>query len=274
MQRPAPRFLLCLALLTAAGCSPSYRHEQLLDSIKTICADDYKFQVAVKQEGGTLAIYLHKEGILQQNGAQVTLAPDANRIVGQLLEAVHRVILSSDAPINFYLALFSDPKVPGIYLTLVRYVDDVRRVNASMIPPTEFFSRTVMDLKNVGVANFTLDQLMLSDIKLEQFLSWQLAKRIQIKLNEELQQEHLPADVGPCLGEFKNGEFAFLLNVTPKGEAAPSEELVQKVFHQSASMIAQVLSGYQFNNYDAVRLILPSTGRSLLLPKTRLELFR
>lgn len=275
--RRALAITTCAALLgviLSAGCSPSYRRDQLVESITSICAEDYQFQVQIKQVGGTLAIYLHKEGILKQDGAQVTLAPDANRIVGQLLEAVHRVILSSDADTKFYVALFSDPKVPGIYLTLVRYLDDVRRVNASIIPPTEFFSRTVLDLKNVGITNFTLDQLVLSDITLEQFLSWQLAKRIQAKLNEALQQDHLPAEVGPCLGEFKNGEFAFVVNVTPKGDNASTETVVQKVFAASASVIAQVLSGYQFDQYQAVRLINPPTGRTLLLPKTRLELFR
>lgn len=267
----------CAALLGAAlsaGCSPSYRGQDLEASIRKICADEHHFDVSVKRVGGTLAIYLHKDGVLTQDGGQVTLAPSAYRILGQLLEAVHRVILSSDVEVKFYVALFSDPAVPGIYLTLVRYLDDVRRVNASIIPPTEFFSRTVLDLKNVGVTNFTLDQLALSDITLEQFLSWQLAKRLQGKLSEQLLKDDVPAEVGPCLGEFKNGEFAFVLNVTPKGDAAASEKTVQTIFHEAATVIAQVFSGYRFDRYQAVRLIHPSTGRSLLLPKTRLELFR
>jgi hypothetical protein len=213
--------------------------------------------------------------VLQQSEQQIGLTEDANKVLGDLIEAVHRVVLSSDAPIQFYIVLVSDPAVPGVYLTLVRYVEDVRKAHANVIPPTELFSRTLLDLKFVGLPAMTLDQLVLNDIQLEQFLSWQLAKRIQSRIAETLQADGMTnVEMGQFGGEFSNGEFAFTLNVTPKAGAQLDSQLLLQIFEEATGLVAQVLQQYRFQDFQAVRLIHPSTGRSLLLPKTRLELFR
>lgn len=282
MRIPGRRVWLCVAAAAAVagGCSPSYRQDQVLTSLQTICAHDYKLKVTAKQVGQTLAVHLHHDGILQQTGNQVGLTDTAQEILGNLIEAIHRVVLSSDAPIRFYLVLVSDSTIPGVYLTILRYMEDVRRANANMLPPTEFFHRTIFDLKFVGGAALGLEQFNVSDITLEEFLSWQLARRIHTHLTEQLAQHGMAAEVGQCSGEFQNGEFAFTVTVAPPLAAAqPSQEplidesLIQQVFQDTTGVIAQVLSDYQFNRFDAVRIVHMPTGRSLHLPKTRLEVF-
>jgi len=268
---------VCLAVggLLLGACSPSYRQDQLVQALTTICVTDYHLSVSARQVGQTLTVHLHHDGILQQQGTQIGLAESANEVLGNILEAIHRVILSSDARLNFYVVLVSDATVPGAYLTIIRYVEDVRRANANMLPPTEFFHRTIFDLKFVSGPTLGLDQLSLDDIQLEQFLSWQLARRIHTHLTDQLQRHGIPVDVGPCSGEFRNSEFAFTLNVAPTpGQAGLDDALIQQVFQDATSVIAQVLSDYQFKRFERVRLIHLPTGRSLLLPKTRLELFR
>lgn len=268
--------LVAAALL--AGCTPSYRQDQILTSLQSICATDYKLQVTAKQVGQTLAVHLHHTGVLQQQGSQIGLSDHAQEILGNLLEAIHRVVLSSDARINFYLVLVSDSTIPGAYLTILRYMEDVRRANANMLPPTEFFHRTIFDLKFVGGAAVGLEQFNVNDITLEEFLSWQLARRIHTHLTERLQEHGMAVEVGQCSGEFQNREFAFTVNVGPPlaGGAEPliEESLIQQVFQDTTNVIAQVLNDYQFNRFDAVRIVHMPTGRSLHLPKTRLELFR
>lgn len=274
-----------LAVLASASCTPSYRQDQILTSLQTICATDYKLKVTAKQVGQTLAVHLHHNGILHQQGNQVGLTDTAQETLGNLIEAIHRVVLSSDAQIRFYLVLVSDSSIPGAYLTILRYMEDVRRANANMLPPTEFFHRTIFDLKFVGGAALGLDQFDVSDITLEEFLSWQLARRIHTHLTEQLAEHGMAAEVGQCSGEFQNGEFAFTVTVSPASAASPDvggttafqpvdETLIQQVFQDTTGVIAQVLSDYEFNRFDAVRIVHMPTGRSLHLPKTRLELFR
>jgi len=268
---------VCVACMcvSAASCSPTYREEQLAGAIQRICEREYRLHVSTRQVGKTLAVHLHHAGILQQVGNQIGLSPAANEVLGNVLEAVHRVTLSSNALTSFYLLLVSDPAVPGAYLTIVRYLDDVRRANANMIAPTEFFSRTILDLKFLGMPGLNLEQLILQDIQFEQFLSWQLARRIQARLTEKLQQHGgSPLEVGQCVGEYRGGEFAFTLNVTPLPDRPFDGDLIQQIFQDATSVIAQVLSDYRFEGFEAIRLIHPPTGKSLILPKTRLELFR
>jgi hypothetical protein len=183
--------------------------------------------------------------------------------------------IRGDDPNGFYLLLVSDPNIPGVYLTLMRYLDDVRRVHANSITPTEFFSRTILQLQPANPPLTNLNQVAVRDITLEQFLSWQLAKRLQDRLAEHLQRAGTaPVTVGPCVGEFTNGEFAFTLNVLPKEGASLSAEVIDQVFQEATTVIAQVLSAYRFDHFQAIRLTHPATGRNLLLPKTQLDIFR
>ena len=272
------RTLACLLLasLWLGACAPSYRKDEVVQAIQQICQDEYHLDVTARLVGEPLAIQLNYDGILVASGNHVELAPTANEVLGNVIETVHRVLLSTDGNVHFYLVLASDPKVPGIAFTLVRYLDDVRRANANMLTPTEFYSRTIFDLHYVGSPTMSLDQLVPSGIQMEQFLSWQLAKRIQTRLSETLQKRGVPMDDAVrCAGEFQNGEFVFTLSLEPKADQQQIDpELLQQIFQDAAAVIAQVLSGYRFEKFDTIRLTHPPTGRSLLLPKTRLELLK
>ena len=263
-------------VLIVTGCDgPSYRQAQIPEVIQRICAEDYHLQVSAKRVGKTVAAHLTHAGILAQQDGQIRLSETANEVLGNVLEAIHRVVLSSDDPNGFYLLLVSDPNIPGVYLTLMRSLDDVRRVHANSITPTEFFSRTILQLQPANPPLTNLNQVAVRDITLEQFLSWQLAKRLQDRLAEHLQRAGTAqVTVGPCVGEFTNGEFAFTLNVLPKEGASLSAEVIDQVFQEATTVIAQVLSAYRFDHFQAIRLTHPATGRNLLLPKTQLDIFR
>ena len=275
MRRPGglPLHVVSAAVLCAAlaACAPTYKRTQIADAVREICADSYKLVVSTKLVGETLAVHLEHEGILQQSGAAVVLAPNAEKTLGDLIEAIHRVVLSTDNPVKFYVILTSDAKIPGVALMLVRYLDDVRRVNANAIAPTEFFSRTILDLKFVNSPRVNFSQIDLTDIHLEEFLSWQLAKRLQALLAEQVETlGPVSAEVGQCAGEFHDGQFTFTLNVMPTLDQPLSEEFLQAVFTNASDLIATVLSDYKFKNFESIKLMHPPTGRSLLVPKASL----
>ncbi|MBI2884732.1 MAG: hypothetical protein HYY15_00995 [Candidatus Omnitrophica bacterium] len=277
MRSALPRLLAAaLSLALAAGCAPTYRREDVAKTVQALCQTEHRLDVSARQMGDTIAVHLRHEGILDRQGNQIGLAANANEVLGNVLEVLHRVLLSSQPMMHFYLILVSDPAVPGAYLTIVRYMEDVRRANANMIPPTELFARTILDLKyDANLPNINFDQITLSDIQLQQFLSWQLAKRLQGHLTTSLQQQGLSvADVGPCQGDFKNGEFVFTLNVNLPEGAAAQQDVTQQLFQDATSVISKVLADYRFQSFDAIRLLHPATGRSMLLPRSSLELFR
>jgi hypothetical protein len=269
-----PIRLLLTALLLAPGCvsRPTYPKSELANSLQTLLAED-GLRTSVRLIDHTLAVQLDYPDALSQNGPQIGIGPAFDQAVRKVLIAVHRVVLSSDADLLFYVLLLSDPNVPGAYLTIVRYLDDIRRANANMIDTPEMFARTIFELNFVGPSKLTLEQYVPRDIRLEEFLTWQLARRIQHALISELQTGGL-ATVGRCGGRFHDGEFAFTLDVEPPPEAQLDEATMRRVFQTSSTVIAKVLSSYRFDSFNAIRLIHPPTGRNLVLPKTNLDVFR
>lgn len=276
---PSPRTLWSLlfgcGLVLATSCSshPTYPKEQLVQSLQTLLAND-GLKTSVRFIDHTVAVQLEYPNALTQAGTQLGIGPGFNDAAVKVVTTLHRVLLSTDAQVRFYVLLLSDPKIPGAYLTMVRYLDDVRRANVNMLDTPEFFSRTIFDLQFVGATHsLTIEQYVPHDIHLEDFLTWQLARRIQQQLTEEFQAAGL-VDVGRCSGEFHDKEFAFTLNVAPTGEQPLDEPTMREVFHASTNVIAKVLSSYQFKSFDQIRLIHPPTGRNLILPKAQLEIFR
>ena len=265
---------LLVTVLILAGCSsrPTYPKARLEASIQQVLKSE-GLDASVRVVDHTLGIQLDYPGALVMQDNRVSLGPDFNEAARKIITSLHRVLLSTDAQVDFYVILLSDPQAPGAYLTIVRYMDDVRRANANMLDTFEMFARTILELNFAGGQPVTLEQYVPRDIHLEEFLSWQLARRIQAALSEELQTAGVAA-VGRCGGRFQDREFAFTLDVTPTHGGALDETTLQEVFHTSTNVIAKVLSSYNFESYDKVRLIHPMTGRNLVLPKTHLDIFR
>lgn len=275
VTRPLASHALAVAVLglLAAGCStePTYRKEHLANSLQTLFEQD-GLRSTVRFLNHTLAVQFEQAGALAQTDNQIHIGPTLDQALQKIIPAVHRVLLSTDAQVQFYVLLVSDPTIPGAYLTMVRYMDDVRRAQANMLDIPEMFSRTVLDLNYVDGQPITLEQYVPKEIKMEEFLSWQLARRIQTKLTEALQETGL-AEVGRCAGEFQDGEFAFTLNVVPPGGEL-DEDTARTIFQAATGVIAKVLSGYRFDSFESVRLVLPTTGRHLVLPKAHLSVFQ
>jgi len=264
-----------LGLVLAVGCSaaPTYPKARLAHDLQALFADDH-LKTAVRVLNHTLAVGLEYPDTLSQHNGQLGIGPALDEAARKVITDIHRVLLSSDADVRFYVLLISDPKSPGVYFGMVRYMDDVRRANANMLDTPEILARTILDFKFVGPQRMpTIDQYVHGDIRLEEFLSMQLAQRIQMQLTADLQNTGV-ANVGPCGGTFEHGEFAFSLDVAPLTTNPLDERTIQKVFMTSTNVITKVLSSYHFDRFNAIRLIHPATGRMLFLPKARLDLFR
>lgn len=265
-----------VSLLLLAGCTiaPTYPRDQVVSGLLEILLEGGIPNAAVNFTDHTLSVQLTQKDMLVQNEGQVGMGPAFDKAVGDIVQALHRVILSSDADIRFYAVVVGDPAVPGLFVHLVRYIDDIRRANASMIGPEELFARTVIELQATEPPHAAAPPPVVPEIRFEEFLSWQTAKRIQQKLIQELEQPG-QVQVGRCVGQFTDGEFAFTLNVNPSDNKKPLDDAtLQRIFQTSTGVITQVLDSYRFKNFNAVRLIHPMTGRHMLLPKARLELLR
>ena len=276
-MRSSPPLIACALTLLVGGatsCSdrPTYPKARLVESLQALLIED-QLDASVRFIDHTLAVQVAFPGaLIKRETEEIGVGEGFEEVVRRVLTQLHRVLLSSDAPIDFYVLLLSDPNVPGAYLTMVRYVDDVKRANANMLNSLEIFERTIFELNVVGnERSLTLEQYVPRAIRMEEFLSWQLARRIQSRLSEELPEN---VEVGRCAGRFEDGEFAFTLDVTSAAAQQLDDKAIRDLFRVSTNEIATVLSSYRFEAFETIRLVHPPTGRNFVLPKTRLHVFQ
>jgi len=270
------RVLACLCLAgLLASCSPSYTRERLATDLQSLCATEYQLPVRVQLVGHDVTVICAIEGLLKSSGGQVEFSPTtkANEQLGNVVEAIHRVTLSVDWPIEFYAIIATDPTVPGAWLMLVRCLEDVRRVYASAIPTMEFFQRTVLNLQYDPAQPLDADRVALRDMTLEQFLTLQMSKRLQnlFRADPHFQSAY---DVGACVGQFKQGTFQFVVDLAPRrGGPALTEENTSAIFEEALGVIASVLHDYHFDAFTDVQLLHFPSGKTMGVPKTRLWTF-
>ena len=265
---PTAVVLSGIALITLTGCSapPTYKKETLAQSLEQLLKED-NLSASVKLVDHTLAVHIDYAGSLQPGDGQ-RFSDAFDDVLRKGFTDIHRVVLSSDAQVDFYVFVLSDPKTPGAYLTIVRYLDDVLQANAQMLDTNEFFARAIFKLNYLDQKqNLKLDQYVQRDIQLPEFLSWQMAQRIQQRLLEEFGAAS-SLEVGRCQGEFRDRQFAFTLNVASTTPGTLQEGEIQQVFDAATGVIQQVLKSYDFKGFDSVRLVHLPTGRNVILPKT------
>ena len=266
--------IACCLLLTLASCSsaPTFRKEHVAESIREILSHDH-IDATVRLIDHTLAVQFEYPNALARSNETISVGLGFEEAARKVITAIHRVLLSSDADVHFYLLLLSDPQLPGAYLTMVRSLEDIRKMNVSIIGVSEMTARTVFELNVADVTPPTLDQYLPREIQLSDFLTWQLTRRLRQELTKTLQPLG-EASVGRCEGRFSDGEFAFTLNVVPTSNEPLNTQTVQLVFDTATQLIARVLSDYGFESFDAVRLIHPLTGQHSVMPRARLEFVR
>lgn len=261
-----------LGLLAGCGVHPTFRKDRMAESLRDFLVADSFTHSSVHLRDHTLVVYVSHPGTLAVSDGQIGLGPGFEDTARRVVTAIHRVALSTDAPVTFYILLLADPATPGAHLTMVRHLDDIRRANVNSLDSNEIFARTIFELSyTLQPGPVPVEQY--GDIRLEQFLTWQLARRIQQTLAHDLQDAER-VTVGRCAGEYANGEFVFTLNVTRADEDTLDDALTQQLVQTAATEIAGVLSSYRFESFDAVRLIVPSGGRNLVLPRESLTVFR
>ncbi|MBI1870246.1 MAG: hypothetical protein HYS07_03530 [Chlamydiae bacterium] len=127
------------------GCGkPSFPREEVINSVKQICHDEYHLDVQTRIVGENLGTYVVLESIFDR---QQGLTKEASEHLGDILLGVSRVSLSTDAPICFYTVIAADKTIPGVEAVFVRYVDDLKRYYLGNISREDFFQRMMIDVR-------------------------------------------------------------------------------------------------------------------------------
>lgn len=140
------RFLLVLLLLISlpACTQATYSKEKAEQSVIELCKDEYGLDVQAKIVGSTLGVFIPVEGLVDQN---LRLDRDAGEKIEDVALSMHRVIMSTDKPLRFYILTARDTKTPGAEFVLTGFVYDVVRVRLLDISRGEYHKRILRDFK-------------------------------------------------------------------------------------------------------------------------------
>jgi len=136
--------LILLILFYASGCGEvTYPKEKLTESVVKLCKREYGIDIDVQLAGKTLVIYLPLTNLFN---LKLALSESAQEKIQDALLSASRVVLSTDAAIDFYCIIAQDIRLPEIQLVIIKYIDDVKRAFFHDISRGEYFKRSIIDI--------------------------------------------------------------------------------------------------------------------------------
>ena len=134
-------FLATVVCLPA--CMPTYPKEKLPQAVQSICKIEYDMEVDVTVVGSTMGIYYPMEGLLDVG---MGISEPAWDKISNLILIASRVVLSTDADIDFYCVITQDARLPELQVAIIKYVDDIKRSMVRNISRGESFKRTLFSI--------------------------------------------------------------------------------------------------------------------------------
>ena len=254
-------FLFALfSLLCCSGCGPKYTYpaDGVAKSVEDICRKENQLTVKGLVNGKTLGAIIYVNDLTDVKGQ---VPKEIHEKMGQIMQAVTRVSLSTDLPLDFCTVVIRDRKHQN-ELTVTRSLDDTKRANSEAIGMEESMNRTLFGQGRYPLGAKDADTFVLKDVKLEDFLAEQIAQRIRFSflkedketLDDTLDKEELANQQAFVFvdGFFEHvpgaGHFRFsVLSLKP----TEARETILSVFH----VVNEVLKGYHFENFKDIEML-------------------
>lgn len=278
--------------LCLSACTPTYPKEKLPEMIKKVFNDEYKMDVDISVEGGTLGIYYPMQGLLD---VSLGISEESWEKISNLILVASRVALSTDSDIKFYCVITQDEKLPELQVVIIKYVDDIKWGVYQGISREESFKRTLFSINltpqarkersvekvfdRMGIEERTRENILneffrseptklsdigywrgtfyLKDIKLSEFLAAQIANRIKIDFRSEKDNLKLfdyRASEGGYLEGADGNFFAVRFNILDNAASVPKQELHRKKISGIVRILYEVMNGYKFRDFGYVEM--------------------
>ncbi len=279
---PLRLLFVLLFLLSISSCDKAtYSKEKLEQSVIELCKNEYDLDVAVRITGSTLGVYIPIQGLVDP---ELKLDQDAGEKIEDVALSMHRVMMSTDKPLKFYVLTARDTATLGAEFVLTGFVYDVVRVRLLDISRGEYHKRILRDFRfNPFVAGkskieelfdaLNEDSSLIQSIKSVFYPIYAIGKKgsqkieiLEIKSKEISTQESLfyvkTKEYYTPLPGFEvykalfppgfNNEYLFLVNIAMFPN--PIKEIVSKYFY-SGTEIRQRDLKETFNQYQDIGYI-------------------
>ena len=267
-RKPSARgFLLLVAAFSLTGCGPKYTYpaDTVPKSIENICQNENKLTVTARVVGKTAGALIYIDNILDAKGQ---IPKDVHEKMGQIMQAVTRVALSTDLSLDFCVVVIRD-RAHQNELIITRSMDDTRRAQSDAIGIEESINRTLFGQGKYQISPEGESAFVLKEVKLENFLAEQIAQRIRFNFVKDAKDDAESQQQAFVLvdGLFDSSPEArrFRFSVLSLKPAEPRETMLT-VFHT----VNDVLSGYHFTDFNDIEILDYLNRQKLSLDKKTL----
>lgn len=248
--------------LTACGPKYTYPSNTVVDSIENISQKEYKIDVIARVVGKTVGAVFYMEDLVDPKGQ---VPKEVHEKMGKVMQAVTRVALSSDLPVDFVTVLLRGKK-DGNELVITRSLDDTKRANADAIGVEESINRTIFGQNRYPIETLP-EAFVLKEVKIEQFLADQVAQRIRFNFAKEAKDES--AQFALVDGQFDatRGRI-FRFSVIGMKAEQPTETVLGIL-----KTVSDVLGGYKFTGFDSVEIQDYLNRQKLIVPANVIDAY-
>jgi hypothetical protein len=269
--RKLPSLFLWFALIgILSSCEATYPAKTLARQLVKLALDEEKINVTCHITGKTLWVYLPVDSLV--NETDLGWNTDGLEKMSRITSIVHRVILSTDAKLDFTAVVASDVKKYGVQLTTFEYIPDVRQAILEKFSRGEFFMRSVKDI-NVNPAainDLSGESLNYYDMTLDHFVGLQVihrakglfAKDAVLSKLFDLKSTALAEKFGVIKIDFEFLKKTYLLS--------PEEEKINPLDY-AAMICAEAIKNYDTKSFQAFELKDTFSGESRKLDKRALK---
>ena len=256
--------VLVAAPLALAGCGPKYTYPSntVTKSVEQISRDEYEIHVIARVVGKTLGAVFYLDDLVDTKGQ---VPREVHEKMSKVMQAVTRVALSTDLPIDFVTVLLRDKK-EGNELIITRSLDDTKRANADAIGIEESINRTVFGQGRYQPGT-PVSQFVLKEIKLEQFLADQIAQRIRFNVAKDVKDESSQFALVDGQFDTAHGRIYRFSVIGLKAEE-PNQTVLNIL-----QTVGDVFVGYQFKGYDGVEIQDYLNRQKLIVPAAVVEAY-
>ena len=223
------------------------------DQLTRLIKEEAKVDVRVRVVGKTLWVFLPMENMV--NGKTGTWEPKSLEKFNDVMNTIHRVMLSSDAPIDFIAFVAADIKKFGVQFLVIDYLQDLKEAVLERFSRGEFFMRSVRDISfdPMLIGDTLGENIDYHDITFGEFISLQIIHRTKNLFARNKTLDSL-FDLKTTSWEEKFGILKIELEfIRKRYDLNPQEEKI-KPLDEVVMVAAQTFHNYDFKDIQAVEL--------------------
>ena len=237
------------SLVCLSGCGPKFTYpaDTVPKAIEDICRKENHIEVSARVVGKTAGALITIDDLVDNKGQ---IPKEVHEKMGQIMQALTRVALSTDRSIDFCEVVIRD-RAHMNELVVTRSLDDTKRANSDAIGIEESINRTLFGQGKYQASPEGEKNFVLKEVKLESFLAEQIAQRIRFSFSKDAKEEASQAFVlVDGLYDASSDARRFRFALLSLKSANPRETMINVL-----KTVSDVLGGYHFTDFNEIEIL-------------------